>query len=412
MKKPLFHKDFTLLVIGQIISILGNSILRFSLSLYILDVTGSAAIFASILAISMLPTIILSPIGGMLSDRVNRKYIMVILDFTTSLCICLLAFLMKYDDIVLLLGGFMVLFSLIQSFYQPSVQASIPSITDVENLTAANSIVVQINALSTLAGPILGGVCYGFFGILPICIFSAICFALSAILELFLHIPYRPQARSSSLFHTVSADFKEAINFVVVKNPSILKMLIMLAGLNLVLTAMLQVGLPYVIKVQLGLSSQLYGFAESSLAVGMIIGSLLSAKLAKRLTIQNSYIPLFLGSICILPIGLSLVTLDFAYISYSIIILSVLFSMSFIAMFNIQAQTYLQTQTPSHLLGKVSSFVTTITMCAVPIGQSIYGICFDTFPMNSSFIIVLAAIISMLLSTYAKTTIKTLKEVA
>lgn len=78
-----------MMVIGQIISIFGNSILRFAISLYVLDLTGSASIFAGILAISMLPPILLSPIGGMVSDRLSRKYIMVILDFATALLILL-----------------------------------------------------------------------------------------------------------------------------------------------------------------------------------------------------------------------------------------------------------------------------------------------------------------------------------
>lgn len=411
MKKPLFHKDFTLLVIGQIISILGNSILRFSLSLYILDRTGSAAIFASILAFSLLPTILLSPIGGMISDRFSRKHIMVVLDFTTALLITLLSFAFAHEEVVLLLGGFMVVLSIIQSFYQPSVQASIPSLTATENLTAANGIVVQINALSTLAGPILGGLFYGFLGIYPICIIAMICFTISAILEIFLHIPFTKQERSSSLMRSIRSDFKESITFITVKNPFIFKLLMMIAGLNLLITALLQVGLPFIIKVQLGLSSQLYGFAESSLAIGMLIGSLLSTKFAKHLTIQTSYIPLFLGSICLLPIGLSILSLSYAHISYAIILLSILMGMSFIAMFNIQAQTFLQTQTPTHLLGKVTSFVTTISMCAVPIGQACYGICFDAFSSNSALIIMIASLCSILLAAYAKTNIKQLKEV-
>ena len=157
MNKKLFHKDFTMMVIGQIISIFGNSILRFAISLYVLDLTGSASIFAGILAISMLPTILLSPIGGMVSDRLSRKYIMVILDFATALLILLFVCSLGSSYIVVVIAVFMVLLSLIQSFYQPSVQASIPSITDKDNLVAANSVVYQINALANLLGPILGG---------------------------------------------------------------------------------------------------------------------------------------------------------------------------------------------------------------------------------------------------------------
>lgn len=79
-------------------------------------------------------------------------------------------------------------------------------------------------------------------------------------------------------------------------------------------------------------------------------------------------------------------------------------------MFNITAQTFLQTQTPTHLLGKISSFVTTISMCAVPLGQAIYGICFDFFSADSSFIIILASLISMILALYAKANMKQWKE--
>ena len=57
----LFSRDFTLLILGQIISLFGNAILRFALSLYVLDTTGSAAAFGGILAVSMVPTILCSP---------------------------------------------------------------------------------------------------------------------------------------------------------------------------------------------------------------------------------------------------------------------------------------------------------------------------------------------------------------
>ena len=69
----LFSRDFTLMVAGQIISLFGNAILRFALSLYVLDTTGSAAAFGGILAVSMVPTILCSPLGASLADRVPRQ---------------------------------------------------------------------------------------------------------------------------------------------------------------------------------------------------------------------------------------------------------------------------------------------------------------------------------------------------
>lgn len=410
MYKKLFHKDFTIMVLGQIISIFGNSILRFAISLYVLDITGSAGIFAGILAMSMLPTILLSPIGGMVSDRLSRKHIMVVLDFTTALLITAFIFCLGSPYIIVLLAIFMVLLSLIQSFYQPSVQASIPSITDKDNLVAANSVVYQINALANLLGPILGGLLYGFFDIHLIAVISAICFAISAILEIFLHIPYVKQPMTTSIINTVKSDFKEAISFILYENPALFKLLIMLSGLNLFLTAMLQVGLPYIIKIQLSLSSQLYGFAESSMAIGMIVGSLYAANRSGKIKIQVSYKYLLLGSLAMAPIGLSIITGINAYVSYAIILLSLLTGMSFIAVFNVVAQAFMQAQTPTHLLGKVSSYVMTLTMCAIPLGQAFYGLCFELFANHSAWIVIFACFMAVLISKYAKGVLEALKE--
>ena len=57
------NKNFLIIVIGQIISLFGNAIQRFSMSLYLLEFTGSAAVFSQILAISTIPYIIFAPIA-------------------------------------------------------------------------------------------------------------------------------------------------------------------------------------------------------------------------------------------------------------------------------------------------------------------------------------------------------------
>ena len=80
----LFSRDFTLMVIGQIISLLGNAVLRFALPLQVLDATGSAAAFGGVLALSMVPVLLCSPLGGVLADRVPRQRIMWGLDFFTA----------------------------------------------------------------------------------------------------------------------------------------------------------------------------------------------------------------------------------------------------------------------------------------------------------------------------------------
>ena len=91
-KHSLWKKDFSLMVAGQVVSLFGNAVLRFALSLYVLDETGSAAAFGSMMAVSLITTLLLSPGGGLLSDRVSRQRLMVLLDFSTSML--LLGFLL------------------------------------------------------------------------------------------------------------------------------------------------------------------------------------------------------------------------------------------------------------------------------------------------------------------------------
>ena len=80
----LFRHDFTLVVIGQIVSLFGNAILRFALPLYLLRQTGSAALFGAVGAAAFIPAVLCSPVGGVVADRVNKRDIMVALDASTA----------------------------------------------------------------------------------------------------------------------------------------------------------------------------------------------------------------------------------------------------------------------------------------------------------------------------------------
>lgn len=71
MKQPLFTKDFTLVVLGQIVSLFGNAAIRFALPLYLLNQTGSSALYGVVTACAFLPPVLLSPMGGIIADRVN-----------------------------------------------------------------------------------------------------------------------------------------------------------------------------------------------------------------------------------------------------------------------------------------------------------------------------------------------------
>lgn len=280
-----YNHNFKLMIIGQIISLFGNAILRFSLSLYVLKVSGSASIFATILAVSILPTILLSPFGGVLADRVSRRTIMLGLDFLTSFLIFAFSMISAQHFSIPLVAVLMISLSVIQAFYQPSVQASIPLLVQEEQLMQANGIVVQINALATLLGPILGGL---LFSLLPFSLLlniAATAFFLSAILECIMRIPFQSAPSGGRMLAVIRTDMKESLHFLRYENPALIRLLLLLAALNLVLSSFITVGLPVISNITLALSPAFYGWLEAAIGIGSIAGSMTVPFVMKRVDI-------------------------------------------------------------------------------------------------------------------------------
>ena len=406
MNSRLFQRDFTIMILGQIISLFGNAILRFSLSLYVLEVTGSAAVFGTILAVSMIPTVLLSPFGGVLADRLPKQKIMTILDFVTA------GLIVFYDAVYGSAGNlaavtiFMILLTLIQAFYQPSVQASIPLLASQEQLMAANGIVMQVQALAGLLGPILAGMLYGIGGVKPILAASAVCFFLSAVMELFLRIPHEKREADGSPVRMALLDLKGAVTYLIRENTCLFKLLILVAGINLFLSALFIIGLPYLVKIYLGMSAKAYGFAEAAMGMGSILGGLVSGLAGKKIPFKHSHYFLLGTPLLLIPVILILLFQAPGKMIYAVLLFSVMIGMGFAALFTIAAQTFIQKSTPVHMLGKVGAFVSTICVCALPIGQAMYGGLFELFSGSPWVVVLVGTVISMMLAYAAKRTLR------
>lgn len=379
MSQKLFNRDFTLVAIGQLISLFGNAILRFALALYVLDATGSAAVFGTVTAIAVIPTILLSPFGGILSDRVNRRNIMAALDFATAALALGLGLLLSEENAVTLITVTLLLLSVIQACYTPSVNSSVPLLQAEENLVKANAVVSQVSMLANLIGPVLGGVLYGLFGAMPIILVSGVCFFLSAVLELFIHIPFQPLDAKTGILQIVKDDLRESIRFMTREQPDILRITLMIAVYSLFVVSTITVGLPYMVRTVLGLSSQLYGAAEGLMAAAGIAGGIASGFLADRLKTSRLYWLLVLSGAALVPVGAAFLLGCGPMTCYIVITICIMAMQLLIALFSIFMLSLAQGRTPSHLLGKMTAYIMTLTMCAQPVGQALYGVLFDRF---------------------------------
>lgn len=396
----LFTRDFTLVVIGQIISLFGNNILRFALPLYLLRQTGSAALFGLVSACSFLPMIVLSLLGGVIADRLNKRNIMVVLDFFTAAIIIAFSLLLGFSPLVpLMLITLMLLYG-INGAYQPAVQASIPALLDTSRVLSGNAIINQISALSGLVGPIVGGWLMGSFGITPILTISTVCFFASAVMELFIRIPYTQQATNGSMLGIVRADLRESFRFIRTGNTVLLPAMLLAAGINCVLSAMLAVGMPVIITTTLGLSDTWMGYCQGSLAAGALLGGICVGLFGKRLTLRQLPAFLLASALALLPIGCVLLLGAPVWISYTVILLCCVCIMACATACSIQLLAYAQTITPPKLIGKVISCMLAVSMCAQPLGQALYGVLFQGLP--AGIVTLLAGAASLLICLYAR----------
>lgn len=233
----LFNRNFIMVLVGQIISLFGNTILRFALPLYLLNKTESASLFGIVSACAFIPMIFTTPIRGIIADRVNKRNIMVALDFSTAfITLAVMLFLGKVNLIVLLLTALVFLYA-IQGAYQPAVQSSIPVIVPPDGIMQANSLINVVSSLSGLVGSVIGGMLFGFLGIKPILFVSVICFLISAIIEIFVIILFTPANNKKGMFNIILGDMKESFKFIADDRPEILKGSLIIATFNLVLSA-------------------------------------------------------------------------------------------------------------------------------------------------------------------------------
>ena len=313
-QSKLFQRDFTLVVIGQIISLFGNAILRFALPLYLLRETGSSTLFGVVTACSFAPMVILSMIGSVLADRVNKRNIMVGLDFcTTALISVFYLSLGVLPTVPLFIVVLMLLYG-ISGTYQPAVQASIPLLVSSDKLMAGNAVINQVNTLSGLLGPVIGGIMCGMWGIYPILSVSIVCFLFSAIMEIFIHIPHVKRPRETSVLNVVKMDLRESYQFVRNEKPIFFSIVFLVSIFNLVLSAVMIVGTPILITQVLKMSDTMYGFTQGALAFGGLCGGILTAIVGQKLKLKNSYLLLLACSISVALMGISLLLNCSAYI--------------------------------------------------------------------------------------------------
>ena len=410
MTEKLFTKNFALLILGQLTSLFGNFILKLALSMYVLEATGSAAIFAGILSAATIPTILLSPLGGILADRADRRNIMVALDALTGVSVLCATLFISENNAIAVISTLLIILSILGAFETPTVQACIPTMLQGDNIMKGNAVVNQVASLSYLIAPMLGGVLYAMLGLKPVMYASVVCFFITALFECFIKLSYQRIQNQGGVLQIVKQDFLSSMQYITKEQTSISKMLLLTALSRFFVMGITIVGLPFLVRTVLGFNPKYYGAAESALAVATILGSIAAGILAEKLKIHKLSVLLASMGIFIIPAGIVFILPVNAIIKYGVTVVSFCGMQAVISIFSIFAVSLIQQRTPNHLIGKVMAYTSMVTLCVQPIGQIVYGFLFDRFYSAIYFVLIPTGIIVCIVGLSAMSFFKNMEK--
>lgn len=374
-REKLFNRDFTLLALGQAFSLVGNYALKIALSMYVLELTGSAAVFAGMLALAMVPTILLSPFGGILADRCDRRKLMAAMDAVSGAAVLLSVPAARYLGGTLPAGALLIVLSVLGAFESPTVQACVPQLLSGDNILRGNSVVNQIQALAGLVTPFLGSLMYAALGLETVLLAAGLCFWVTAALECFIRLGPPPERESSGFAAAVREDFRDSLRFLRRDEPAVLRLLLLAACASFFAAGTAVVGFPYLVRNVLGLSAEHYGAAESAMGAAAVLGALAAGLAGTRLKRRELLITCF--GLSLLLAGLAFLLPINALARYLALTAAFCAGQLVCTMFSVLALSEIQQRTPEGLTGKVMALTITFSMCAQPLGQVAYGALFD-----------------------------------
>ena len=377
-------KNLGLFIIGKLISVFGSAIYTFAIGLYVLKQTGSGFSFALTLFVGLIPTIIFSPVAGYMSDRFDKKKIVVSMDFANGMMFLILfLFTLKFElnQPMIYISTFMT--TVFTTFFGIAFEAAKPNLVADEKLMSINSLSKVIDSTALILAPVLGGLIFAFTDIKTFILINAVCFIFSAGIETMIDFNYN--VKSTAEINDDGGfveDIKDGLTYIR-KSSEIVKMINVLVILNFFISFSVTVPLPYIINNLLNLSSNQYGIIQGAFPVGMILGAVVVGKIIEKIDYMKLLIFSSITlSVAIALLGLPLVLADASSLAYMIYYISimVIFGIA-ISFIDVPILWLMQKSIPDNLRGKVLSISMSIVKLIAPLGLVISGMIINSVPV-------------------------------
>jgi Na+/melibiose symporter-like transporter len=361
--RALRHRDFRLLWTGQAVSLLGDGIYLVAIAWLVYDISNEPGALAVVGVAWTLPQVLGLLVAGVLSDRFERRRLLVIADLLRFVSISVIAALALGDSAELWhLVVLVVFYGLGEALFQPAFTAIVPDVVPREELLQANALKELMEPLGLrFAGPALGGALIAVFDVGVAFLVDAATFAVSAVAVS--RMARQPPPREAA--GSMRRDLQEG--FAYVRAHAWLWATLVGAALFLLLTfGPFEVLLPYIIRNDLGGDADTFGLV---LAAGGL-GSILAALIVSRTGVPRRYVTFMWGAWFVGDLLVVLLAVAGAAWQMCLIAL-VSFGLGTLGM--MVWNTMMNTLVPVEMLGRVSSFDWFISTGLIPLSFAVTG---------------------------------------
>jgi MFS family permease len=183
------NPDFRRLYTASLISLGGDWFLLVALFALVLDLTGSAVAVAFVLAAQDLTYFVMSPVAGLLADRLDRRRLMVVADLARAV-LCLGFLLVRGESTVWLIFPLLAVMATFSAGFEPASLAAVPNLVEGRDLATANALSGSLWGTMLAVGAALGGLVTALLGLHAAIVIDAVSFVLSGLLIVRIHRPF------------------------------------------------------------------------------------------------------------------------------------------------------------------------------------------------------------------------------
>lgn len=298
----LANRRFRQLWLAHMVAGLGEAVASIAMPLLAYDLTGSAGLLGLIFVIQTVPRVILSPVAGLLADRLDRRLVMLSADLGRAVVVALLPFTTETWQI----GVLAALVAVGNTAFKPAELAAVPSVVEPALLVRALSVSQVSSSVIRVVGPAIGAGIIGLAGPRPAFWLQALCFLVSAALlrRLVLPRPARQVTAGTSAWAIVRRDVREGLA-AVTHNP-VVRGTAAVEALWQLVVAIIGIATLVYLEETAALGDQAgtrYALLTACFGGGTVLGALAAARVERRIGRARLMAVGYLAPLMLVPAG-------------------------------------------------------------------------------------------------------------